>query len=247
MSPIAPCEALAKCLLFGPERSLDERETQASSGLAVRRQLGDGVRVRHVVGQEHAFQPGNQLTEDLHPLWAEFDVQIGGPRDVAAGTGQTLHQSDPHRIAAAHEDDRDPIGRCLRGLRRVSPFGRHDDVDAAPNEITSGLGKLRWIALRKAHADHELLVFTISKLPQAVAQTNDRRRRPPGFCQSANLDQTRGRRPDSAPAELERKPTSSPPRAAVPRRRPSTTTPRSSVPWESASPSALSNDLPDIP
>src|SRR3989442_8882580 len=121
------------------------------------------------------------------------DVQIGRPRDFAAGMRQTLHQSDSHRIAAAHEDDRDAVGRRLGGFGGVPAFGRYDDVHAVSYELASGLGKLRRIALSEAHPDHEVLVFTVSKLLQARAETNDRWCRPPGFCQRTNLDQTRRR------------------------------------------------------
>src|SRR6267142_1647930 len=185
--------------LFGPQRSLDEREAQAPRRVPIRRQLRDDIGVRRVIGQEHALEPGHQLAEDLHPLRAEVDVQISRPGDVAARARQALHQADSNGITAAHEDDRDLLCRRLRGLRRVAAFARHDDVDAPPDEITRGLGKLRRVALREAHADHELLVLTVAKLEQAVAQTDDRGCRPPGFGQRADLDQPRRRRPGGTP------------------------------------------------
>jgi len=151
-------------LFFGPHWSLDEREAAVLRGVPVRRQLPDGVRVRRVVGQEDPFQAGNQLTEDLHSLRCKGNVQISGPCDVAARTRQALHQSEFHWIAPAHEDDRDPVGRRLGGFSGVPAFSGYDDVNAMPNEIASGLAKLRWIALREAHPDHKVLVFTVSKL-----------------------------------------------------------------------------------
>jgi hypothetical protein len=131
--------------------------------------LRDSVCVRRVIGHKNPLQTGDQLAKDLHPLRSELDVQIGGPRDIPTGVRQAPHETQSYRIASADEDDGDSSGRHLGGFCRIPPFSRYDDVDAELYEIAGSRGKFGRISLRKPHADHEVLVFSVSKLLKTVA------------------------------------------------------------------------------
>src|SRR5688500_8393952 len=95
----------------GRGKLFTNRPPSRARGLAVQRQSPDGLGVRAVVDREHAFHAGDDLAEDLHALLYEVRFEIGDPRGVAAGPGEAFHQSPSHRVARAHEDDRNPMAR----------------------------------------------------------------------------------------------------------------------------------------
>src|SRR5262249_61410517 len=75
---------------------------------------------------------------------------------------------------------------------RVAARGGHDDAPAAPDGLPRRRQEPTALALREPDANGEILVLAVSESHQAVAQADDGRRRPPGFGQRADLNQTGG-------------------------------------------------------
>src|SRR2546422_1028628 len=133
------------------------------------------------------FRPGTSSRKISNRFGASSTSSEAIPVRLPPGRAK-LFQSQFHGIAPTDEDDRDAIGRHLRGSRGIAAFGRHDDVRPAPDELPGGRQKLGALALREAHADREVLVLAVPERPQAIPQSNNGWRRAPGLGQRADLD-----------------------------------------------------------
>ena len=170
-------------LRSGSGRSASVRPRGAASRYAG--SCADDIGVCRVIGQEHALEPGHQLAEDLHPLRAEVDVQISRPVMLPPGRARLCTRP----ILTGSLPPMKMIGICF--VAACAAFAVLPPSPVAMMSTprrTAGHARLRQarrVAVARAHADHELLVLTVAGSRAAVAQTDDRGCRPPGFGQRA--------------------------------------------------------------
>jgi hypothetical protein len=94
----------------------------------------------------------------FEPLGVELCLHGGESRDVAAGSGQTVHESARYGFGREHHHDRDRFRRVLCGERSYRPRS-HDEVDLAVNELGRGVGISTFIS-----ADWYSIVMVFSSM-----------------------------------------------------------------------------------
>src|SRR5262245_19698679 len=143
-----------------------------------RKGLGTGI-VR-VDEEPNDVGRGDELMQQLQPLWSDFYTQAGSAGDIAARPVKACHQAELHRIEAGGEHN----GNC----RRRCPCGQHrnaiccDRVDLTADQ----LGRQRWqtivLTLRPPILDCDVLSFNVAGVFQALAECARSNRVPIGRC-----------------------------------------------------------------
>jgi hypothetical protein len=80
------------------------------------------IRIARIYEQGNHLGLGNQLGQQLEPLWRQLEVDNAKARDVAARPGETGDQAAPDWVADTGEDDRDrpgflPVDKLPQGVR----------------------------------------------------------------------------------------------------------------------------------
>src|SRR5919109_1744248 len=112
---------------------------------------------------------GQYIAEQFHAFACRFRGHVGKASDVATGTRQARHQSDPDRIGNSGHHD---WNGCCCLFRSQSAWGEgcHDDIDSRTHELSSQLRQPSYIAVRGTQLEDKVLTLRIAEISESKPQ-----------------------------------------------------------------------------